>query len=122
MNFFGCKLIVIRRNIFIFVLPRKIKQYEVNFQNLTNVDLGKNGQFGNDDELRRLLNETIFVKDIKKITKFSLRHSYRFRDDAIKDLGKPPKYVLTFGEFLEVFHRMNRDLLIDRFRRLRKGK
>ncbi|WP_143709150.1 hypothetical protein [[Flexibacter] sp. ATCC 35208] len=86
------------------------------------MDLGKNGQFGNDDELRRLLNETIFVKDIKKITKFSLRHSYRFRDDAIKDLGKPPKYVLTFGEFLEVFHRMNRDLLIDRFRRLRKGK
>ncbi|SFW90566.1 hypothetical protein [Chitinophaga sancti] len=80
------------------------------------------GKFGKNGKFDRLKNETISVKEIAIIADFSRRHANRIKNKVCDKLGKPPEYLLTFGEFLSKFHRINPDILIDRFWNLRFGK
>ncbi|WPQ63398.1 hypothetical protein SIO70_00790 [Chitinophaga sancti] len=103
-------------------MPRKIKQYEVKIPKSTKVAIDQNGEFGQNGRFAYLLKMPISSKEIEKITDYSLRHSTRFRRDAIIYHGKPPKYMLTFGQFLDYFTRIDRDVLIYRFWKMKKGK
>lgn len=114
-------MIVIRQNIFIFVLPRKIESIKVKPEKIRIVVNKKNGKNEN-KRLTRLLNMDINAKQMSGITKTHLSTAYRYWEKACEKANKPKGCNVTLEQFLYVYNKIDHELLISRFYEMHKGK
>ncbi|WP_147320167.1 hypothetical protein [Chitinophaga silvisoli] len=81
----------------------------------------KNGK-NEKNKLTHLLEMDINPKQMSGITKTRLSTAYRYWEKACLFHNKPKGCGVTFGQFLDVYKKIDRDVLISRFREMHEGK